>query len=363
MQRLQIQPGQSSDALAVLRTGSILIVDDEEDHLFLLSRALRQAGCEKVSTESNPFKVFETFRQVQPDLILLDYRLPPVDGFQVLDELWGSLPADQRTPVIMLTSGADDTVRLRALQLGVSDFIQSNSDILEIVFRVRNVLSIHNLYRTVHRQMVNLDELVRVRTSELESARREVLDRLAIAAEFRDDQTGDHARRVGVLSRMISEEMSMGREYCESIASAALLHDLGKIAIPDAVLLKPAALTPEEFDVIREHPSIGARILFGCQEPVLSMAREIALTHHERWDGRGYPNRLIGSDIPLSGRIVAVADAFDAMTSLRPYKDPMPAECAVREIFKCRGAQFDPKVVMAFVKVVRRLPAAEESAA
>jgi len=356
MQRLQLQPERSSEVLAVLRTGSILIVDDEEDHLFLLSRALRQAGCEKVSTESNPFKVVETFRAVEPELVLLDYRLPPLDGFQILDELWTSVPVEERTPVIMITGGAEDSVRLKALERGVSDFIQSTSDILEIVFRVRNVLSIHHLYRTVHRQMVNLDELVRLRTSELESARREVLDRLAIAAEFRDDQTGDHARRVGSLSRLISEEMSMDRDYCESIASAALLHDLGKIAIPDSVLLKPAALTPEEFEVIRQHPSIGARILFGCDEPVLSMAREIALTHHERWDGRGYPNRLVGIDIPLSGRIVAVADAYDAMTSMRPYKDPMPADCAVREIFRCRGAQFDPKVVAAFLKVVRRLP-------
>jgi len=162
---------------------------------------------------------------------------------------------------------------------------------------------------------------------------------------------------------MISEEMNMDRDYCESIASAALLHDLGKIAIPDAVLLKPAALTTEEFDVIRRHPEIGARILFGCDEPMLAMAREIALTHHERWDGRGYPNRLIGAEIPLCGRIVSVADAYDAMTSLRPYKDPMPPETAVREIFRGRGAQFDPKVVSAFLKVVRRLPALQRSAA
>lgn len=354
MQSLEIRPERSGEVLGELRSASILIIDDHEDHLFLLSYALRKAGCESVHTVSDPFAAAEMYRLLRPDLVLLDYHLPPLDGFQILDTIWGDLPAEEQSPVIMITAGADDHVRLRALERGVSDFLERPSDILELVFRVRNVLRIHRLYHKVREHMLNLDEIVRIRTYELEKARKDVLERLAMAAEFRDDQTGDHARRVGELSRHISEQMGLDETFCESIESAALLHDLGKIAMPDSVLLKPAKLTPEEFAVIRSHPEIGAKILMGCNQPVLSMAREIALTHHERWDGGGYPNRLAGRDIPLSGRIVAVADAYDAMTSARPYKTPMSSSCAMHEVFRCRGAQFDPKVVAAFLKVVRR---------
>lgn len=352
MRGLQIQSERSSDELSELRSATIMIVDDEEDHLFLISHALRKGGCQTVHTVSNPFSAPEMFRLLRPDLVLLDYRLPPVDGFQVLEQLWEDTPNDKRTPVIMITGGAPDSVRLMALERGVSDFLESPSDILELVFRTRNVLRIHRLYNRVQEQVQNLDLLVRQRTSELEAARKEVLDRLALAAEFRDDQTGDHARRVGRLSRQISEQMSLPFDFCEAIASAALLHDLGKIGMPDNVLLKPAALTPEEFEVIRSHPEIGAKILLGCNEPVLSMAREIALSHHERWDGNGYPQRLAGSNIPVCGRIVAVADAYDAMTSERPYKQPMPIHAAIAEIARGCGTQFDPAVVGAFMRVV-----------
>lgn len=353
MHGLSARTGESKDALTELKDASILIVDDQEEHLILLSHALRKAGCQNVFTVSDPFLAPEIHHQLRPDLVLLDYRLPPVDGFQVLDQLWESHSSEDHSPVIMITAGAPESVRLKALELGVSDFLERPQDILELIFRVRNVLRIHRLYRQVHQQMMNLDDLVRLRTSELERARKDVLDRLALAAEFRDDQTGDHARRVGEISRLIAVELGMDPEYCEGIASAALLHDLGKIGMPDSVLLKPCSLTKEEFETIRAHPVIGAKILMGCNEPILSMAREIALTHHERWDGRGYPSQLAGHEIPLSGRIVSVADAYDAMTSERPYKHAMSKEAAIREIFRGRRSQFDPKVVSAFFRAVR----------
>jgi putative two-component system response regulator len=341
------------EPLEELRDASILIVDDEEDHLALLSHALRRAGCPNVHTISDPFRAVAYHRQVQPDLLLLDYRLPPIDGFHVLEELWEGKEPDERDPVIMLTTGASDSVRRRALELGVSDFLDHPADLVELTLRVRNVLRIHRLYRQVHRQMLELDEMVRVRTQELEDARREILERLALAAEFRDDATGEHARRVGELSRDIAMELRCDPAFSDWIASAALLHDLGKIGLRDAILLKPSKLTPEEFLHIQTHPEIGAQILAHCNQPVLLMAREIALTHHERWDGNGYPRGLKGPDIPLSGRIVAVADAFDAMTTERPYKEAMPATCAVQEIARGRGTQFDPAVVDAFVRCAR----------
>ncbi|AIE87492.1 HD domain-containing phosphohydrolase [Fimbriimonas ginsengisoli] len=333
-----------------LRDSSILIVDDEDDHLVLLSHALRRAGCAAVHTVSDPFRAAEMHRQVNPDLMLLDYRLPPIDGFRVLADVWAHKEPEDRNPVIMITGGAEDAVRLKALDLGVSDFLEHPSDMLELTLRVRNVLRIHKLYRQVQNQMRHLDEMVQERTQQLEFAQREILDRLALAAEFRDDATGEHARRVGFLSQEISVELGMEPWFCDAIASAALLHDLGKIGLRDAVLLKPAKLTPIEFAHIQTHPEIGAQILAGCNQPVLLMAREIALTHHERWDGKGYPSRLAGENIPISGRIVAVADAYDAMTTARPYKEAMTRSSALAEISRSRGTQFDPQIVDAFLR-------------
>lgn len=340
--------------LEELQDASILVVDDDDGARRLLQRALNRAGCERVTVTGDPMTVETELATRPPDLLLLDYRLPPIDAFDVLDRIWGDAPTQRSTPVIMLTAGADDTVRRRALERGVSDFLGPPWDMVEVVLRVRNVLRIHQLFRQVQRQNEELDEMVRLRTLELEAARAEILERLAIAAEYRDDDTGEHARRVCGLAQAIAEEMGVDHFHARSIGSAALLHDLGKIGVPDGVLLKPGLLTPEELVVVQRHAEIGGRILNGCTQPLLALAREIALTHHERWDGKGYPMGLRGHAIPLSGRIVAVADAFDAMTNDRPYRKAISPAGALAEIVAQRGSQFDPAVVEAFVAVVRR---------
>jgi putative two-component system response regulator len=334
-----------------LKGSVILVVDDDEDNLFLVSRMLRQCGCSQIATVSHADRVLHECRRLNPDLILLDYRLPPSNGLEVLEALWEGVPLSLRIPVVMLTGSANEGVRRRAFDLGVSDFLYKDFDATELLVRVRNVLRGARLYREVQRQRDSLEETVRLRTRELEEARREVLERLALAAEFRDDQTGEHTRRVGDLSAQIATALRQPVPFVDAIASAALLHDLGKIGVPDGILLKPGRLTPEEFDHIRAHPEIGASILSGCTEPVLAMAREIALTHHERWDGTGYPQRLAGEEIPLCGRIVAIADAYDAMTSERPYKKAIPHSAALNEVMRSAGSHFDPRIVTAFLAV------------
>jgi putative two-component system response regulator len=285
---------------------------------------------------------------------VLDLRLPPVDGFYVLDQLRTLGPPETLPAVIMVTGDASEAVKQRALEAGVTDFVRREMDSTELVLRTRNALRFRQLFQQLQKHKDQLEELVMERTRELRQAQRETLDRLALAAEFRDDQTGQHTQRVGELSAAIAELLGANRGFVEAIRSAALLHDVGKIGVPDAILNKPGPLTPDEYELLKEHTHIGNRILEGCTERVLQMAQEVAVSHHERFDGSGYPRGLKGEEIPLSGRIVAAADAYDAITSARPYKQPRPSGDAIAELCFQSGKQFDPAVVDALLKVVAR---------
>lgn len=212
-----------------------------------------------------------------------------------------------------------------------------------------NLLAIRFFYLQLRNQDQILEDTTRERTQELGSARLEMLERLAASAELRDDETGQHPKRVGQMSAILARNLGLPEDQVELFRWAAPLHDVGKVGIPDHILLKPGVLTPEEFEVIKTHTTIGATILSGCRSPLLRMAEEIALTHHERWDGTGYPQGLKGEAIPLPGRIVALADAFDALISVRPYKKARPIEESVDEIRRNSGTQFDPRVADAFL--------------
>jgi response regulator RpfG family c-di-GMP phosphodiesterase len=220
------------------------------------------------------------------------------------------------------------------------------------MLRIRNVLHTHRLNHRLTIANVGLAGTVDVRTAELGHARLEILQRLAAAGEFRDDATGEHAARVGRRAADLSKALHQSRTEVELIRHAATLHDIGKIGIPDAVLLKPDKLTDAEYELMKEHTTIGADLLAGSESPLLQLAEEIALTHHERWDGGGYPRGLSGKDIPISGRIVAVADAFDAMTQKRPYREAGELDDAIAEIDAQSGRQFDPGVVDAFALTI-----------
>lgn len=330
----------------------LMLVDDDEDNLILMRKALTRAGYTKVITLSDPLEASAVFCREQPDMVILDYRMPPVDGFYVLREIRANQRMTHHVPVIMLTAGATEETKQRALEAGVTDFLNKDFDFTELILRIRNALHTHLLNRQLQRQNELLEETVRVRTMQIHQAHRDALAKLAIAAEFRDDQTGEHTRRVGYLASRIAEAMGMPRAFVEDIRVAAPLHDVGKIGIPDDILLKAGPLTNDEYEKVKAHARIGERILGGSEEPIIEMARDIALTHHERWDGNGYPNRYDGEAIPISGRIVAVADAYDAITNDRHYKKALAREAAVTEIQACSGRHFDPSVVEAFMEVI-----------
>jgi putative two-component system response regulator len=268
------------------------------------------------------------------------------------------MPQDAPIPVLVLTGDVSSETRKRALASGAKDFVTKPFDPIDVKLRVENLLEARALQLQLRNQNLILQEEVRNRTTELEEAHNEILARLAVAAEYRDDATGEHAQRVGRVASLIAEALGLSAEDAELLRRAAPLHDIGKIGIPDGILLKPGPLTAEEFEKVKEHVVIGAKILAGSDTHLLQIAEEIAMTHHERWDGMGY-HRLAGTKIPLVGRIVALADVFDALTHDRPYKSAWASEDALAEISRQSGRQFDPSVVEAFLRIAERSDFAE----
>ena len=328
----------------------IVVMDDEEANLRLMERFLQEAGMECVTLISDPARTPE-LRELSPDVICLDLHMPGRDGFSVLQEIRETMPELRQVPVLVFT--ADDSIlsRTKALDLGANDFISKPGQAVEIVLRVRNFLRTRKLYKELERYSLDLEGKVQRRTLDLYEATEDCLWRLARASEYRDDNTGEHTIRVGVISSRIANQLGMPFDDVDMIRRAAPLHDIGKIGVPDSILLKPGKLTPDEYAVMRTHVKIGGSLLSGSSSKLMVMAEKIALTHHEKWDGTGYGMGLAGEEIPLPGRIVAVADVFDALTHDRPYKQAWPTEKAVEEIRSQAGQHFDPQVVDAFLAV------------
>jgi putative two-component system response regulator len=274
------------------------------------------------------------------------------------------IPAGTFLPILVLTADMTPQAKQQALSGGASDFLLKPFDATEVLLRIGNLLQTRRLHLELQDQNQLLERRVSDRTAQLEAAHNEILERLALAAEYRDDETHQHTLRVGEASALLAAALGLSDEQVGQLRQAAPLHDIGKIGISDTVLLKPAKLTPEEFEHVKTHTLIGGRILADSPVTVLQLGREIALTHHERWDGSGYPHGLKGEGIPLSGRIVTVADVFDALTHDRPYKHAWPIDQAVAEITTQRERQFDPDVVDAFLGLLDRgtLPAEHPAA-
>jgi len=326
----------------------ILLVDDEDANLKLLSRILEPEGYKRLRTTTDPEEALELFDQLDPDLVLLDLLMPKMDGFEVLKEIRERTPEGTYLPVLILTSDHSQQAKRKGLEGGANDFLTKPLSPTEVRLRVKNLLETRFLHRALQNQNELLEARVRERTRDLESARMETLYRLARAAEYRDDQTGEHTRRVGRASGEIAMALGMSAVEVELIEMVAPLHDVGKIGVPDQILLSPDPLSDEEFEVMKTHTRIGGDLLGGSEFPLLRAAAEVARTHHERWDGAGYPDGLGGSDIPLMGRIVALADTFDALMHQRPYKEAWTLEQTLTEIEESREAHFDPDVVDAF---------------
>jgi len=329
----------------------ILAVDDAAPNLLLIERILQSAGYTHIDTLSRSAEVVGYFEAQPPDLLLLDLQMPDPDGFEVmrLVERWTT--GETYVPVLVLTADASQDTRHRALQAGARDFLTKPLDHAEVLLRIANLLQTRDLQLELQAHNELLDAKVRHRTHELDQARLEAFRKLALAAEYRDDETREHTQRVGHVAHLLAVELGMDPADAEILAQVAPLHDVGKIGIPDAILLKPGRLDEAEFAAMKGHALIGAEILGGTNSPLFTVAAEIALCHHERWDGTGYPSGLGRDGIPLPARIVALVDAFDAISHERPYKPPWPIDKALEEIQRSSGSHFDPEIVEAFMRL------------
>lgn len=357
-----MESNQADELSHWLSRARVLIVDDEPANLTYLRHVLETEGYAELTTVSDSVEALDRLHAIDPDVIIVDLWMPRMDGFEFITRALEPLPAGTYLPILVVTGDPTSEARRRALSLGARDFLTKPLSPSEVRLRVRNLMETRFLHQQLRQHNLLLEHRVDERTMELEAARLEILYRLARAAEFRDDVTGRHTLRVGRLSGRMAHVLGLSEEQAQLIERAAPLHDIGKIGIPDAVLLKPDRLDLQERAVMEAHTVIGADILSGSCYPLLQLAEEIALSHHERWDGLGYPQSHAGEAIPLAGRIVAAADVFDALTHERPYKPAWTVRQALAEIEGAAGTQFDPDVVEALLRVAPEAPRIEAEA-
>ena len=320
---------------------TILVVDDAPQNIDVLTGILSDTY--RIKAAINGEKALKiVFSETPPDLILLDIMMPGMDGYEVCTQL----KADPRTkgiPVIFVTAKGDVQNEALGFELGAVDYITKPVSPPIVLARVHAQLALYDQSRELERK-------VKLRTAELNQSRQEIIRRLGRAAEFKDNETGMHVIRMSHYSRVIARAIGMDDTQADLLLNAAPMHDIGKIGIPDNVLLKPGKLDADEWEMMKKHPDFGANIIGEHESELLKMALIVARTHHEKWNGTGYPNGLAGEDIPLVGRIVAIADVFDSLTTERPYKQAWPVEKAVNLIKEEAGEHFDPKLVEAFMQ-------------
>jgi putative two-component system response regulator len=335
-----------------LKNARILVVDDEPANVKLLEKMLEAEGYSHVVSTMDSRNVLELYQQQASDLVLLDLNMPYRDGFQIMQDL-KQISGHNPAPILVLTAQTDRESRLRALDGGARDFVTKPFDRTELLARIRNMIEVHSLQKAIREQNSILEQKVHERTRELYDTRLEIVRRLGRAAEYRDNETGLHIIRMSQISALLGQAAGMDEQEAELLLNASPMHDIGKIGIPDKILLKPGKLDAQEWATMQTHTTIGAEILSSEQNSeLLEMARLIALTHHEKWDGSGYPRGLKGEDIPLVGRIVALADVFDALTSERPYKHAWSIEEALGYVKEQSGKHFEPALVEHFLKLL-----------
>jgi putative two-component system response regulator len=321
----------------------ILVVDDTPDNIEVLRWVLIEDY--QVMAATHGKKALKIAQGTpKPDLILLDVMMPDLDGYDICRKL-KSDPRTSKIPVIFLTTKDETENEKMGLEIGAVDYIHKPIKPSIVQARVRTHLNLYKQNRLLEKKVLE-------RTAELHETRLEITQRLGRAAEFRDNETGMHVIRMGHYARLIASALGVDDEWADMILHAAPMHDVGKIGIPDKILLKPGKLSPAEWEIMKTHSTIGGKIFSEGTSRIMKMSQSIALTHHEKWDGSGYPEGLKGEEIPLEGRIVAVADVFDALISQRPYKEAWPVEKSVRLIEMESGKHFDPQVAQAFKKVL-----------
>jgi response regulator RpfG family c-di-GMP phosphodiesterase len=327
---------------------TVLIIDDSDINLTLIKALVLKLGeCDPVLFD-NPLKALEWCRENVPDLVIVDYMMPDMDGLKFISA-FRALHGRNEVPILMVTANDQKDVRYEALLGGANDFLTKPIDRIEFSARARNMLSLRIGQKFLADRAKHLASLVDEQTREIRNREKELIFRMSRAAEFRDPETGAHIQRMAHYSQAIAMGLDLDAAALQLILEAAPMHDVGKIGIPDYILLKPGKLTPEEFEVMKGHARIGYELLKDSGSEILRAGAQIALSHHEKFDGSGYPRALKGTDIPIFGRIVAVADVFDALTSERPYKKAWPLEDARRFLEDGRGKHFDPMCVEAFL--------------
>ena len=370
----QTHPSEHRNLVSVdnenLQDSKILIVDDEKFNTLVVKRHLSDAGFNNFTLTSDSTTAVDLINRVHPDIILLDVMMPVVSGLDILAAL-KSQQDKHFVPIVVLTASTEPELKRQALDLGATDFLEKPVDPHDLNSRVRNSLVVKAHHDHLESYAEELNHQVALRTEELVRSREQIVHCLGRAAEYRDNETGRHVVRVGKFTAIIADQLGFDKEYVEMIELAAQLHDIGKIGIPDNILLNPAKLSDAQFEVMRTHCRMGREIIQpSCESEwsqirlgdgmkpdemqsdseIMTLAASIAYSHHEKWDGSGYPQGLKGNEIPIEGRMTAVADVFDALSSKRPYKEPFPLDRCLDILQKDSGSHFDPSCVEAFLQ-------------
>ena len=340
----------SFDEVEILQS-KILIVDDEPVNVALLDQMLEDEEFENVLSTTDPREVVPLHEENGFDLILLDIRMPHMTGIQVLEALADTI-RDDFVPILVLTAQKDTETRVGALKAGANDFLTKPFQQWEVLLRIRNMLKTRLFYKGQRIRADVLEEKVRERTREVRETQLKIVQRLGRAGEYRDNETGAHVIRMSKSCQLLALAAGLSEQHAEQILYASPMHDVGKIGIRDDILLKPGRLDPEEFEIMKTHASIGEDIIGDHTSDLLELARQVAIGHHEKWDGSGYPGGLKGEEISVESRIAAICDVFDALTSERPYKTAWPVEKAVAMITEESGKHFDPRLAQLFIDLV-----------
>jgi putative two-component system response regulator len=328
---------------------TIVLIDDVQLNLTLLWHLVKRIeGYDSISFLS-PVKALDWCSKNPYELVIVDYMMPEMDGIEFIKQL-RSHPGAQDIPILMVTANDHVDVRYQALEVGASDFLNKPIDKTEFTIRIKNMLTLQDTQQKLANKAVWLAEEVQKATQEIRAREGELIHRLSKAAEYRDPETGSHIKRMSWYSRHIAANLGFSMAEQELVLEAAPMHDIGKVGIPDAILLKPGKLSDAEFSFMKDHPKIGYEILSGSSSRLMQVAAEIALSHHEKYDGSGYPNNLKGEKISIYGRIIAVADVFDALTTTRPYKKAWEIAEARNYLITNKGKHFDPACIEAFFR-------------
>lgn len=327
----------------------IILIDDNQINLTLLWHLVKKMDGYEAASFQNPIEALAWSKENEVELIIVDYMMPEMNGINFITEFRQS-SENTDIPILMVTANDQLDVRYQALESGATDFLNKPIDKAEFTIRVSNLLELRNSQKKLADKASWLKNEVFKATQEIRSREQEIIYRLTKAAEYRDPETGSHIKRMAHYSHQIAMQLGMSEDQQTLIIEAAPMHDIGKVGIPDSILLKPGKLDHSEFEIMKEHAQFGYNILNGSSSKLMQVGAEIALSHHEKYDGSGYPNGLKGDDISIYGRIVAVADVFDALTSSRPYKKPWPIEDAISFLTDNEGKHFDSNCVQAFLK-------------